>query len=1073
MTACRANEKAFVVTTIPHRWGVSQRSHAASPDAARVPRVLPRWSVFLFVSALLLAPWGCESAWSESPAEADPTAREGESAAEASPRAASLRDFTESIYPLLSREDSGCLECHRSEETSNLVLIGNPRDDFEVLFQNRYFDPEQPDGLLARVTSDDPDLRMPQDGDRWSERDIHLLRSFLRRLDVPLDPHADERFPAALTTPYSGDRPTGTENPFITATQLRGKVRTIFEDDWVRDGRDRFAENVAVFGGADFETRFTETREPSTSFLSGLTMLAADVCHRALLRRGGPFAGHHLLGPPGDATRPNADYRDAIARLYRAILFRSPSESETRRAYDLIRDIYDAEPNLRGTDYDLAFRVTVIDRETNLEATRTIRVPVGGESTRLYQEWVNQSAGTETGQAGFVRHTLAPRFRFAAGETARVVIRNDHSVGNVSFAGVQWKPAGEGEPHTIRAEDPEVRIEGSWGTSDRGGRTSFEDGDVEKGNSHITVSWEPPKEGKYELSILWRHDPANAEQVLVEVRGDRVPDVLALPVGADVPERGEARFFYDCSDDTLPFADLGAWFRFDGDDRVEIRNAGTRGRVTAAAIEFVPLDGQAQPFTIDSVAAEGADAWEQYDAGRFRAYNTRGTQLHDNDRNKGERYLRYRPGHSDGTEEWRAEHFYRPHIYYPGKRDHTTRAPVIVRARQSSPIVQVRHPSRARVDAEMRLDASASYTVQQSDLTYVWEQIEGPPVHIDPADGSDETGVLRFIVPRRSPQQVAWEALAQGLMRHPDFLFTRPPSLGRVEDPDDRKRLQLVKIALDLVGRSPNREELRRLADGASLAELVDHYLDSQEFRDFYFHRIRLYLESQGTESQDEPVRLWCYVAFEDRPFQEILTADYTVDTEFRQRPRPAHHGRTGLLTTKGFIEGKPGLPHYNYAAQVSMMFLGYVFEVPSDIIDQRDGITPAGTTDRSSACYSCHKTLTPLAMQRQFWADDGSFRTKDPDGLEIDASDQGLVDEYPFPGVGMEAFATQAVRKERFIRTMINTHFHFYMGRNLRFRTDERGLYKELWDHVHEDGFTIRGMIRKLMSQPEYLAES
>ena len=72
-----------------------------------------------------------------------------------------------------------------------------------------------------------------------------------------------------------------------------------------------------------------------------------------------------------------------------------------------------------------------------------------------------------------------------------------------------------------------------------------------------------------------------------------------------------------------------------------------------------------------------------------------------------------------------------------------------------------------------------------------------------------------------------------------------------------------------------------------------------------------------------------------------------------------------------------------------------------------------------------------------------------------------------------MEAFATQAVRKERFIRTMINTHFHFYMGRNLRFRTDERGLYKELWDHVHEDGFTIRGMIRKLMSQPEYLAES
>jgi phosphoribosyl 1,2-cyclic phosphodiesterase len=129
-------------------------------------------------------------------------------------------------------------------------------------------------------------------------------------------------------------------------------------------------------------------------------------------------------------------------------------------------------------------------------------------------------------------------------------------------------------------------------------------------------------------------------------------------------------------------------------------------------------------------------------------------------------------------------------------------------------------------------------------------------------------------------------------------------------------------------------DELRQLQSGTPLAVLADHYLSSQEFRDFYFHRIRLYLESQGTELQDEPARLWCYVAFHDLPFQGILTADYTVDREFKQQPRPEDHGHTGVLTTKGFIEGKPGLPHYNYAAQVSMLFLGYVYEVPPEVVE-------------------------------------------------------------------------------------------------------------------------------------------
>jgi hypothetical protein len=307
-------------------------------------------------------------------------------------------------------------------------------------------------------------------------------------------------------------------------------------------------------------------------------------------------------------------------------------------------------------------------------------------------------------------------------------------------------------------------------------------------------------------------------------------------------------------------------------------------------------------------------------------------------------------------------------------------------------------------------------------------------------------------------------------MRHPDFVFTRPPSVAEPACGKFKSHLRLVKVAQDLVARPPTADELQQLANGSNIQDLVEGYLRSEQFKEFYFHRIRLYLESQGTELQDEPARLWCYIAFHDRPFQELLTADYTVGPDWEKHARPAWHGRTGILTTRGFIEGKPGLPHFNYAAQVAELFLGYVFEVPPEIVAQREGITAASTTEPSSICYNCHKILTPLAFQRSRWDDSGHYRMHDEYGLPIDESDQKLVASYPFAGDGLEAFASQAVRKERFIRTILNTHFTFYFGREMRYLEDERVLYKRLWDQVHRDGFTLRGLIKALVTSPEYL---
>src|SRR5262249_7759699 len=144
---------------------------------------------------------------------------------------------------------------------------------------------------------------------------------------------------------------------------------------------------------------------------------------------------------------------------------------------------------------------------------------------------------------------------------------------------------------------------------------------------------------------------------------------------------------------------------------------------------------------------------------------------------------------------------------------------------------------------------------------------------------------LEFVVPPMGGLQAGWEALCRAIMQHPDFLFTRAPSTSTFNDAGERRRLQLVKIAQDLVARPPTVAEQQKVESGASLAEMIDSYLQTQEFKDFYFHRIRLYLESQGTESQDEPARLWCYITFNNRPFQEILTADYTVDSSWNKQP--------------------------------------------------------------------------------------------------------------------------------------------------------------------------------------------
>lgn len=973
--------------------------------------------------------------------------------------------FAERIYPLMLRGgEVGCVGCHDEGTSADLVFIGDSRDDFRMLLANGYFDVSRTDGLLDRLEAENPKRRMPKgkEAKPWSSEEIELLRAFAREVAAVSDGELkDEGFPPELLAPYRGSAKGQAVTQFLTWTQLKGKVEAIFGDNWVRDGVDLFQANVALFGGADFENRFNESSRATAGYLTALEQMARDVAERAYVSRSGPFAAGEDFWRLRDAN-----WEAAVVYLYERVLMRMPTEREIKAAEQIFADLKARESEISAIAYDLVFALEVTDESTGLRSVQTVKLPVNADDLPIDQQFLNQEIPANVEGKNFARQKLDGEFFLRADALGqRLVIHTQETDAPVSFAGLLMEHVDGDTVEWIDVRDERVQFEGGWKISERDGRWSAEEESDAAEGTHIQVPLSPEFDGNYRLILYWRPLDFAAREVLVEVRHSGEEGSTANKSIGPALQDGLVRYTFDGRKDTVPFVELKPVFRFGNSGYVEINNHDTKRKVAVGPVVFLETSNQ-QEFEVDAKEAEGFGDWSPFQAISFGAYNHRGTRVEDKNQRKGELFLRYFPK-TRSKKGWLPDAFYRLRVYYPGKRDHEPQTPLAVRAEASSPLIRLSKPLRVQAGAWAKLDASQSFTIQGSQLRYQWRQLSGAPIE-KRMDGE----FLSFEVPRQDAEFQGWLALTQAMMRHPDFLFTRAPALNWVAEETDRRRLLLSRLTLDLAGRAPTKDELRRFLGNWNWEEAVDYYLDSEDFQRFYYHRIRLYLESQGTENQDEPVRLWCYVAFHDRPFQEILTGDYTVDVAMNRRERPGYHGNTGVLTTAGFIEGKPGLPHYNYAAQVSMLFLGYRYEVPMEIVEQREGTTPLGTTDPNSTCYSCHKILTPLAFQRNFWDDSGRFRIHDEYGLPIEASDHNLVADYPFKGEGLEAFAFQAVQKERFIRTIMDTHFNFLFGRTMRYRSDERRLYKQLWDRVHQDGFTIKGLLKALVMNPAYFEE-
>ncbi len=986
--------------------------------------------------------------------------------------------FTQEVWPLLSRQESGCTGCHTGKNASQLRLDPSAEVNFKALLLDGHFDAENASGLLGRVSSPPSPAKMPPaPAKAWTDEEIGVLRSFVndlytkrRRGTQP----ADEMFPVTLNAPYTGKSPAaGTDNTFLTYTQLRGKIKTIFNDDWKRDNRDLFIENLAQFGGADFVRSFNESTRPTAPFFSGLDLLSKDVASRAYLLSTGPFAGRvSALPSPLKLTSPSPLYRAEINRLYRKLLYREASSQEMTQAFGFIKTLYGQKAALSTQNYDLRFELTAKD-ENGLETELPFRIRVTNDGLALGQVFVDQNApALNDEKAHLAQQPLPGAYTFRTGEADQcVIVSNEGTRRQVILHGIEISSVQTSDAKSTKKKiivtDPTVKAEGSWRMDWDHGVPCYRDENNHKGASRLVFPIKVDQPGDYRITLLWRSGGKDdyAENLPVEVQHFGKTTIATPPVEA-APPPGEARFTVDMSDDTVSFRDLKTAFRFRPGDGVEVSNRNTKRTVSVDALRLTPVHGEGKPLLILVNEASGHENWKEYKRQDYTFYKPVSPKMKtDEDKDKGKLALFYKP--EVKKNEFNTNAFYKVEVGYPGEERNDTAVPVTVKAAASSPIVRVASPYHAAVGAAVQLDAGGSYNVQGRPLKFLWRQVGGAKAAIQTPASSK----LVFTVPPMTPDQAAWEGLCRALMKHPDFVYTRPLSLAKVTDPETKKRLQLVKIAQDLVNRPPTEAELRRLATGASLSQLTDDYLASAEFADAYFHRVRLYLESHGTEEDDEPARLWTWIALNNRSFKEILTAEYTVGTDWKKQPRPAFHGKSGLLTMKGFVKGKPGLPHYNYSAQVCEKFLGYVFEVPEEVVKIRNGLTAASTTAPGSVCYSCHKILTPLAYQRTRWTDEGVYREKDAAGHAIDDSDNNLVAAYGFKGKGMEAFATQAANKERFVRTLLQTHFIFFFGREMRLEADERGLYKRLWQTVHSSNFKIKSLIKALVTSPEYLS--
>jgi hypothetical protein len=356
----------------------------------------------------------------------------------------------------------------------------------------------------------------------------------------------------------------------------------------------------------------------------------------------------------------------------------------------------------------------------------------------------------------------------------------------------------------------------------------------------------------------------------------------------------------------------------------------------------------------------------------------------------------------------------------------------------------------------------------------------------------------------------------------------------------------LRKVALNLVGRLPTADETARVQDGGEAALgavldgmmtepafyerlkeiyndqfLTDRYLrnnDAVDLLDATDYPTRRFYESDEDESRRntlrslanygvarEPLELIAHVVRNNRPFTEIVTADYIMMNSFSARTYGAsdyaYVDRTeiDLYNPDEFFEARvPGVPHAGVLT--SHMFLNrfpttdtnvnrhrarmtYQFFLATDVLKLAERpVDPTQIQDHNPTLYNpgcnvCHATIDPVAGAFQNWDDRGRYRVLE-NGWHSDMRPPGFGETTVPAGDSTQSLrwlGQQIATDDRFATSAIHTMYRALTGEEplssqtatLRAFEAQEDLFKAIRRQFIDSGHDFKVMVKALVMSP------
>lgn len=306
-----------------------------------------------------------------------------------------------------------------------------------------------------------------------------------------------------------------------------------------------------------------------------------------------------------------------------------------------------------------------------------------------------------------------------------------------------------------------------------------------------------------------------------------------------------------------------------------------------------------------------------------------------------------------------------------------------------------------------------------------------------------------------------------------------------------------------------------RVDTGSNVYPKIDRFRNDKNEE---YGQYKDYREQLRREMGSEPMNLIEYIARNDRPFTEILTADYTAVKPWLARgydvesqidpnstlPQPAKvtfgNGtpvpHAGVLSMPSFLQRWPTTRTNRSRARARRV---YEFFLDTDILKVADRpVDPSALTAEqnptlnSSLCATCHTKIDPIAGAFRGYREDEPYTTyQNPEAWHDDMRKAGL-ETTAMPAASYTAalpwLGQQVASDPRFISAMLHTVFRGLTGRtplpypgagtperDLRVIawTEQDQFFRKAGEDFKASNYNIKSIFRSIIKSPYYRGDT